>query len=170
MDTPVIFSALRFQFRIVARHDLFKLPFVGWHLQRSGQVPVNVTNPRRVFISSFSWRSREDAAGRYALVHFSRGRPLRDRSPGKLHERPRLYGNPGRMADRSHGSLIGTYELLPMHSLEFHPVPVTLAVGDPIETTGYGMKQIEDDGANKRRNLPPVLPSFLSPATEEART
>jgi 1-acyl-sn-glycerol-3-phosphate acyltransferase len=45
-DTPVLFGALPFQFRIVARHDLFKLPFIGWHLTRSGQVPVNVTNPR----------------------------------------------------------------------------------------------------------------------------
>ena len=31
-----------------------------------------------------------------------------------------------------------------MHSLEFHPVPVTLAVGEPIETTGYRMKQVEE--------------------------
>ena len=37
-DTPVLFGVLPFQFRIVARHDLFKLPFIGWHLTRSGQV------------------------------------------------------------------------------------------------------------------------------------
>src|SRR5215467_12584837 len=53
MDTPVIFSSLPFQFRIVARHDLWKLPFIGWHLRRSGQVPVNVDNPR-ASISSLS--------------------------------------------------------------------------------------------------------------------
>ena len=41
-------------------------------------------------------------------------------------------------------ALIGTYELLPMHSMEFHPVPVTLAVGEPIETTDYTIKQIDE--------------------------
>ena len=46
MDTPAIFAALPFQFRIVARHNLWKIPFIGWHLNRSGQIPVNVSNPR----------------------------------------------------------------------------------------------------------------------------
>ena len=34
MDTPVVFSKLPFQFRILARHDLFKIPFIGWYLRR----------------------------------------------------------------------------------------------------------------------------------------
>ncbi|MBV8114417.1 MAG: hypothetical protein JO300_06715 [Silvibacterium sp.] len=41
-------------------------------------------------------------------------------------------------------ALIGTYELLPMHSMEFHPVPVTVAVGEPIETTAYTIKQVDE--------------------------
>jgi 1-acyl-sn-glycerol-3-phosphate acyltransferase len=34
--------------------------------------------------------------------------------------------------------------LLPIHTSVFHPVPVTLAVGEPIETSGYTMRQIDD--------------------------
>jgi len=41
-------------------------------------------------------------------------------------------------------AIIGTYELLPMHSLEFHPVAITLAVGEPIDTNGFTMRQIDE--------------------------
>jgi 1-acyl-sn-glycerol-3-phosphate acyltransferase len=40
-------------------------------------------------------------------------------------------------------ALIGTWELLPIHSSQFHPVPVTLAVSEPIETKGMTMKQAD---------------------------
>jgi 1-acyl-sn-glycerol-3-phosphate acyltransferase len=36
MDTPVIFAALPFQFRILARTVLWPIPFIGWYLNRSG--------------------------------------------------------------------------------------------------------------------------------------
>ena len=32
MDTPVVFSSLPFQFRILAKQSLWKWPFIGWHL------------------------------------------------------------------------------------------------------------------------------------------
>jgi 1-acyl-sn-glycerol-3-phosphate acyltransferase len=41
-------------------------------------------------------------------------------------------------------ALIGTHELLPIHSSEVHPVPVTLVVGEPIQTTGITMKQVDE--------------------------
>ena len=41
MDTPVLFAKLPFQFRILAKQALWKIPFIGWHLHRSGQVPVD---------------------------------------------------------------------------------------------------------------------------------
>lgn len=141
MDTPVIFSALPFQFRIVARHDLFKLPFVGWHLQRSGQVPVNVTNPR-ASISSLGGAVKTLRAGMPLFIFPEGGRS----ATGHLAD---FMNGPAFMAIRVGlpiipMALIGTFELLPMHSLEFHPVPVTLAVGEIIETVGYSMKQVDE--------------------------
>jgi 1-acyl-sn-glycerol-3-phosphate acyltransferase len=141
MDTPVIFSSLPFQFRIVARHDLFTLPFVGWHLQRSGQVPVNVTNPR-ASISSLGGAVKTLRAGMPLFIF-----PEGGRSPsGHLAD---FMNGPAFMAIRAGlpivpMALIGTYQLLPMHSLEFHPVPVTLAVGEPVDTSGYTMRQVEE--------------------------
>jgi 1-acyl-sn-glycerol-3-phosphate acyltransferase len=40
-------------------------------------------------------------------------------------------------------ALIGTHELLPIHTGEIHPVPVKLVVGDPIPTTGLTMKDVD---------------------------
>jgi 1-acyl-sn-glycerol-3-phosphate acyltransferase len=46
MDTPVLFATLPFQFRILAKQALWKIPFVGWYLNRSGQVPIDASSPR----------------------------------------------------------------------------------------------------------------------------
>src|ERR1035437_10243145 len=46
MDTPVIFAGLPFQFRILARKQLWPIAFIGWYLDRSGQIPIDTNNPR----------------------------------------------------------------------------------------------------------------------------
>jgi 1-acyl-sn-glycerol-3-phosphate acyltransferase len=33
-------------------------------------------------------------------------------------------------------TLVGTYELLPIHVYSLHPRPITIIVGDPLPTTG----------------------------------
>lgn len=140
-DTPVLFGVLPFQFRIVARHELFTLPFIGWHLTRSGQVPVNVTNPR-ASISSLGSAVRTLKAGMPVFIFPEGGRT----QTGHLAE---FLKGPAFMAIRAGVpvvpmALIGTHELLPIHMVQFHPVPVILAVGEPIETTGYSIRQTDE--------------------------
>jgi 1-acyl-sn-glycerol-3-phosphate acyltransferase len=150
MDTPVVFGSLPFQFRIVARHELFKLPFIGWHLTRSGQVPVNVTNPR-ASIASLSSAVRTLKAGLPVFIFPEGGRT----STGH----PDLFLNgPAFMAIRAQVpivpmALIGTHELLPIHTSVFHPGPVTVAVGQPIETAGYTVRQIDELTARLRDEI-----------------
>jgi len=141
MDTPAIFSSLPFQFRIVARHDLWSLPFIGWWLRRSGQVPVDVANPRASIASLVS-----------AVRTLKSGMPLFIFPEGGRTETghpERFLNGPAFMAIRAQlplipMALIGTHELLPIHSSEFHPVPVTLVVGEPMETKGLTMKQVDE--------------------------
>jgi 1-acyl-sn-glycerol-3-phosphate acyltransferase len=45
MDTPIILAALPFQFRFTPKKELFRIPFLGWHLRRSGHVPIDRENP-----------------------------------------------------------------------------------------------------------------------------
>ena len=146
-DTPVLFGVLPFQFRIVARHGLFRLPFIGWHLTRSGQIPVNVSNPR-ASISSLGG----------ALKTLKSGMPIFIFPEGARSQtgHPEVFLNgPAFMAIRAGVpiipmALIGTHELLPIHSAEFHPVPVTLAVGEPIEASDYSIRQINELTARLR--------------------
>jgi len=141
MDTPVIFSSLPFQFRIVARHDLFDLPFIGWYLRRSGQVPVDVGNPR-ASIASLAGAVKTLKSGMPLFIFPEGGRT----ETGDL---ARFLNGPAFMAIRAQlplipMALIGTHELLPIHASEIHPVPVTLVVGEPIETSGRTMKQTDE--------------------------
>jgi len=46
MDIPILFVYLPGQFRFLAKRSLFHLPFLGWHLRRSGHIPVDRGRPR----------------------------------------------------------------------------------------------------------------------------
>ncbi len=140
MDTPAVFAALPFQFRIVARHELWSVPFIGWHLNRSGQIPVNVGNPR-ASIASLSGGVKTLRAG-MPLFLFPEGGRTQTGLPG-----PFLNG-PAYMAIRAQVpivpmALVGTHELLPIHTKTFYPVPVLLVVGEPILTTGMTPRDVE---------------------------
>jgi 1-acyl-sn-glycerol-3-phosphate acyltransferase len=141
MDTPAIFGSLSFQFRIVARQDLWTMPFIGWYLNRSGQVPVEVETGKASVASLLS-AARTLKSGTPLFI-FPEGGRARD---GHLAQ---FLNGPAFLAIRAQlpivpMALAGTWELLPMGSASFHPVPVTLAVGDPIETRGMTMKQVEE--------------------------
>jgi len=40
-------------------------------------------------------------------------------------------------------AIIGTYEVLPMNSFHIRPGPLELAVGEPISTAGYGLRDMD---------------------------
>lgn len=140
MDTPAIFSSLPFQFRIVARHDLWKMPFIGWYLERSGQVGVDLSDPR-ASVASLLGAVRTLKTGMPLFIFPEGGRTETG------HLEPFMKG-PAFMAIKAQVpvvpmALIGTWELLPMHASQIHPVPVTLVVSEPIETRGMTMKQAD---------------------------
>lgn len=137
MDTPVVLSKLPFQFRILARHNLFKIPFIGWYLQRSGQIPVDSTSLRST-LASLNRGVKALQAGMPLVIFPEGGRSL----DGQLQD---LLSGPAYMAIRAQVPivpmvLIGTYELMPMHTYHLTPRPLRLAVGAPISTVGYTSK------------------------------
>ena len=44
-DIPIVFATLPLQLRIVAKESLGRIPFLGWHLQRTGHLLVDRQNP-----------------------------------------------------------------------------------------------------------------------------
>ena len=61
MDIPIILAALPIQFRFAAKKQLFRYPFLGWHLWRSGHVPIDRENPHAAV------KSLRDAAEKIRL-------------------------------------------------------------------------------------------------------
>jgi 1-acyl-sn-glycerol-3-phosphate acyltransferase len=44
-DIPILFTALPLQLRIVAKDSLGRIPFLGWHLQRTGHLLIDRKHP-----------------------------------------------------------------------------------------------------------------------------
>ncbi len=141
MDTPVIFSALPFQFRILAKKELWTMPFIGWHLNRSGQIPVDTVSPNST-ISSLGAAVRALRAGMPLFVF-----PEGARTPDGTTQ-PFLAGA-AFLAIRAQVPLVpialrGVYDLLPIHTRHFYPGEITLTVGEPIPTAGMTLRQVEE--------------------------
>lgn len=140
MDTPVLFAALPFQFRILAKQQLWKVPFIGWHLKRSGQIPVDISTQRSA-IASLGAGVRALKAG-IPLMVFPEG----GRTPDG-HPQP-FQSGAAYLAIRAQVpvipmALVNVYGLLPIHTRHLHPRPIKLIVGEPISTEAYTTRQID---------------------------
>jgi 1-acyl-sn-glycerol-3-phosphate acyltransferase len=159
----VVFATLPFQFRILARKNLWQWAFIGWYLNRSGQIPIDTENTHAT-LSSLGAGVRTLRAG-VPLFVFPEG----GRTPtGEL--RPFLAGA-AYLAIRAQAPLVpialeGLYNLLPIHTHHFYPGEVTLRVGEPIATKGMTVRQTEELTARLRA----AIAAMLQPATAEAST
>ena len=141
MDTPVVFSSLPFQFRILAKQSLWKWPFIGWHLHRSGQIPVDEESGSGS-IAGLNRAIRALKSG-MPLFIFPEGGRTED---GKV--RPFMNG-PAYISIRARVplvpmALVGTYELLPIHTHHFRPRPVQLIIGKAIDPSKYTIRQVDE--------------------------
>jgi 1-acyl-sn-glycerol-3-phosphate acyltransferase len=133
MDTPALFGTLPFQFRILANHYLFRYPFVGWHLTRSGQVPIDQSSLRSQVAGLM--RGVATLKSGMPILIFPDGSRSSDG-----HVRQFMAGA-AFMAIKAQVplvplALIGTFELLPMHTYHLAPRPLMLVACKPISTAG----------------------------------
>jgi len=138
-DIPVLYSYLPFQFRILAKKELFRYPFMGWHLRRSGQIPVVLENPK-ASVRSLNLAVAAIRKGN-SLVIFPEG----GRSPnGQLQSfmGGAFYAAVKAQVDVIPIVLVGTYEMLKMNSFHIKPGPVQMVVGSPISTVGMSTRDI----------------------------
>jgi 1-acyl-sn-glycerol-3-phosphate acyltransferase len=163
MDTPVVFAALPMQFRILAKKELWPIPFIGWYLGRSGQIPIDTANPRAT-LSSLGVGAKALRSGMPLFVFPEGGRT----ATGQL--KPFLSGA-AYLAIRAQAPLVpialtGVYDLLPIHTRHFYPGHLTLTVGEPIETVGMTVRQTDELTARLRV----AIEGLLSPVSQEAAT
>lgn len=140
LDIPTLYAALPFQFRIMAKKELFRYPVLGWHLKRSGQIPVERENARSSLKSLV--RASETLKKGMPLVVFPEGGRSAN---GQLQA---FMGGSFYVAIKAQVpvvplALIGTYEALPMNSFHARPRPFQLVVGDAISTVGYAPREMD---------------------------
>ena len=140
LDIPILYAHLPFQFRILAKRELFRYPFMGWHLRRSGQIPVDLENPKK------SIRSLHRA-----VDAIKSGMPLVIFPEGGRSENGQLQPFMGgafftaikAQADVVPMAIVGTYEMLKMNTWHIKPRPLRLLVDRPISTEGLTVRETE---------------------------
>ena len=133
MDTPVVFGYLPVQFRVMAKKGLFQLPFLGWHLRRSGHLAVDRKNPKEA-IHSFELAAQRVRDGT-SMVFFPEGTRSRN---GVLHE---FKHGAFLLAIKAGVPIVpmairGTRECLLPDTLVVRAGLATLTIGQPIPTEG----------------------------------
>jgi 1-acyl-sn-glycerol-3-phosphate acyltransferase len=141
-DILVLQGYLGFDFRWLAKMELFQVPVWGAAMRRSGSIPVDRGQGRAAF------KSLEEAARRIAdgtsVIIFPEGTRTPD---GNLQQ---FKAGAMVLAIKSGVEVVpvgiaGTYEVLPKgRLLAQRGGPVTIRLGEPIQTTGYSVKQKQE--------------------------
>jgi len=131
-DIPILFWALPYQLRIIAKESLGRFPFLGWHLRRTGHMLVDRRRPDRAAI--FDWASSLTSQGLSLLV-FPEGTRSRDGRVG------RFKGGSFYLALEAGLpvvplSVVGSRHVMLKGRLATYPGRVRLVVHQPIDTAG----------------------------------
>jgi 1-acyl-sn-glycerol-3-phosphate acyltransferase len=151
MDIPILLAGLPFQFRFAAKRELFRYPFLGWHLRRSGHLSINRENPHAAV------KSLQDAVagierGTPVLI-FPEGGTSRD---GTI--KP-FKGGGFMLAGRSNAELVpvtirGSRTILRPKTYHVRKGTVEIIIGEPISSANVPISEL----ANRVRHE--VLATF----------
>ena len=158
MDIPILLLTLPVQFRFLAKRPLFHVPFLGWHLQRSGHIPVDRERPREA-IHSLDQAAKKIQEGR-SVVLFPEGHRSRD---GRL--LPFKAGS-FYLAIRAGVPVVpitlnGTRYVLKPDTPHVRPGQTEVIAHPPIETTGLTLDDVDALSEQVRKQ---ILSRFKPPS------
>ncbi len=136
-DTPIMLANIPCQFRFMAKHSLFKVPFIGFHLRRGGHIPVPREDARAA-IRAIQEAGRIVREKKISILLFPEG----GRTDGEL----RPFKEGAALIAIAGGvpivpvALDGSRQVMPMGSWRMVPGKVTVRIGDPIPTAGLGTR------------------------------
>ena len=158
MDIPILFVNLPVQFRFVAKRSLFNMPFMGWHLLRSGHIPVDRDRPREA-MRSMKKVAQEIREGKSVLLfpegHRSRTGQLLPFKAGSFYIAI-LAGVPIVPI-----TLVGTRNVLKPDTYHVRPGQTEMIVHPAIDPGGLNLKDVEKLAEQVRM----IIASRFVPAT-----
>jgi 1-acyl-sn-glycerol-3-phosphate acyltransferase len=155
MDTPVILKGIPVPFRFMAKKGLFQIPFLGTHLAQAGHIPVPLEDPR-ASVKALSHGAKTIREHGLSIVVFPEGGRSED---GVLQE---FKEGAAYIAIKAGVplvpvALVGTRQILAMHSSTFHSGAVTLRFGEPISTEGLTLHARGELTARLRERIVEML-------------
>jgi len=140
MDIPILFACLPVQFRFAAKRSLFHVPFLGWHLRRSGHIPVDRGHPRKA-IRSLDQAAEKIRAGT-PVVLFPEGHRSREGNMGAF-KSGSFY-----LAIRAGVPLIpvtlnGSRAVLKPDTMHVKPGKVEVIIHPPVATANLTLHDVE---------------------------
>lgn len=153
-DTPVMLAHIPCQFRFMAKHGLFKIPFIGFHLRRGGHIPVPREDARAA-IKAINEAGRIVRERKICILLFPEG----GRTDGEL----RSFKEGAAFLAIAAGvpivpvALAGTRKVMPMGSWRMVPGDVDVVIGDPIATEGLTSRDRKDLNERVRNTVATML-------------
>jgi 1-acyl-sn-glycerol-3-phosphate acyltransferase len=144
-DIPILFASLPFQLRIIAKASLGRIPFMGWHLQRTGHVLVDRSNPGAGVVK----RMARLVAEGHSLLVFPEGTRSTDGMVARFKRGPFVIALDGGLPVVPI-SLVGTRHVMFKGQLMVRPGRVEVHVHQPIETAGLARETARDFAATVR--------------------
>lgn len=130
-DIPILFASLPLQLRIVAKASLGRVPFLGWHLQRTGHLLVDRTNPGAGIVA----KMRRLVSESHSLIVFPEGTRSMDGTLGRFKKGPFLVAVDAQLPVVP-VSISGSRHVMKKGHLTVSPGVVRLTIHPPIATIG----------------------------------
>ena len=130
-DIPIVFASLPLQLRIVAKQSLGRIPFLGWHLQRTGHLLVDRRNPGPDIVRKMARLVREARS----LIVFPEGTRSVDGAVARFKKGTFLVAVDAQLPVAP-VSIAGSRHVMKKGRLMVCPGEVQLTIHDPLTTSG----------------------------------
>jgi 1-acyl-sn-glycerol-3-phosphate acyltransferase len=146
-DIPILFASLPLQLRIVSKDSLGRIPFLGWHLRRTGHLLVDRKNPGQDIVA----KMRRLVGASHSLIVFPEGTRSADGRVGRFKKGSFLVAMDAGLPIVP-VSVSGSRHVMQKGRLMVCPGDVRVIVHEPVSTEG-----LDRDGvialANRVRDI-----------------
>lgn len=141
-DIPILFASVPFQLRILAKASLGRIPFMGWHLRRTGHVLVDRSKSGAGIMKKMARLVRQH----HSLIVFPEGTRSTDGAVARFKGGTFLIALEAGLPVVPI-SIQGSRHVMFRGRLMVCPGHVTVTVHEPIETSGVPRADVRDFSA-----------------------
>ena len=145
-DIPILFAALPLQLRIVAKASLGSIPFLGWHLHRTGHLLVNRKNPGADIVE----KMRRLVSEAHSLIVFPEGTRSVDGRIGRFKKGSFVVAVDAGLPIVP-VSVTGSRHVMTKGQLMVRPGRVEVTIHDPIPTAAVQRDDVRELAERVRR-------------------